>query len=227
VRRLEQLVAFQKVFAPFDGVITARNTDIGQLIESGSSGGPTRELFHIVSVRKLRVFVNVPQIYSHDTVRGIKADLTLPELPGRRFQGTLVRTTDAIDPATRTLLVEVDVVNSTGLLFPGAYTEVHFKIKSDVSTLLIPSSSLIFRSEGLRVGTIANGNHAALTPIVLGRDFGNEVEVVSGLSKNAAVILTPPDSLVDGQAVRVVEAKPGEQGRKPAQQGPNAAERPR
>jgi RND family efflux transporter MFP subunit len=227
VRRLEQLVAFQKVFAPFDGVITARNTDIGQLIESGSSGGPTRELFHIVSVRKLRVFVNVPQIYSHDTVRGIKADLTLPELPGRRFQGTLVRTTDAIDPATRTLLVEVDVVNSTGLLFPGAYTEVHFKIKSDVSTLLIPSSSLIFRSEGLRVGTIANGNHAALTPIVLGRDFGNEVEVVSGLSENAAVILTPPDSLVDGQAVRVVEAKPGEQGRKPAQQGPNAAERPR
>jgi hypothetical protein len=121
----------------------------------------------------------------------------------------------------------VDVVNSTGLLFPGAYTEVHFKIKSDASTLLIPSSSLIFRSEGLRVGTIANGNHAALTSIILGRDFGNEVEVVSGLSENAAVILTPPDSLVDGQAVRVVEAKPGEQGRKPAQQGPNAAERPR
>jgi RND family efflux transporter MFP subunit len=227
VRRLEQLVAFEKIFAPFDGVITARNTDIGQLIESGSSGGPTRELFHIASVRKLRVFVNVPQIYSHDTVREIKADLTLPELPGRRFQGTLVRTADSMDPATRTLLVEVDVVNSTGLLFPGAYTEVHFKIKSDASTLLIPSSSLIFRSEGLRVGTIANGNHAALTSIILGRDFGNEVEVVSGLSENAAVILTPPDSLVDGQAVRVVEAKPGEQGRKPAQQGPNAAERPR
>lgn len=227
VRRLEQLVAFEKIFAPFDGVITARNTDIGQLIDSGSSGGSTRELFHIAAGRKLRVFVNVPQIYSHDTIPGIKADLTLPELPGRRFQGTLVRTADAMDPATRTLLVEVDVVNSTGLLFPGAYTEVHFKINSDVSTLLIPSSSLIFRSEGLQVGTIANGNHAALTPIVLGRDFGNEVEVVSGLSENASVILTPPDSLVDGQVVRVVEAKAGEEAQKPAQRGPNTAARPR
>jgi RND family efflux transporter MFP subunit len=227
VRRLEQLVAFEKIFAPFDGVITARNTDIGQLIESGSSGGPNRELFHVASVRKLRVFINVPQVYSHDTVPGIKADLALPELPGRRFQGTLVRTADAMDPVTRTLLVEVDVVNSTGLLFPGAYAEVHFRMNSDISTLLLPASSLIFRSEGLRVGTIANGNHAALTPIVLGRDFGNEVEVVSGLSENASVILTPPDSLVDGQVVRVVEAKPGEQAPKPEQRGPNTAAGPR
>ena len=153
------------------------------------------------------MFVNVPQIYSHDTIPGIKADLTLPELPGRRFQGTLVRTADAIDPATRTLLVEVDVVNSTGLLFPGAYTEVHFKVKNDISTLLLPATSLIFRSEGLRVGTVTNGNRAALIPIMLGRDLGNEVEVVSGLSDNASVILTPPDSLVDGRAVHVVEQK--------------------
>jgi RND family efflux transporter MFP subunit len=207
VRRLEELVAFQKIYAPFDGVVTARNTDVGQLIDSGSSGGATRELFHVASVRKLRVFVNVPQIYSHDTIPGIKADLTVPELPGRRFQGTLVRTADAMDPATRTLRVEVDVVNSTGLLFSGAYTEVHFKIKSDGSTLLLPTTSLIFRSEGLRVGTIKNGNRAALTPIVLGRDFGNEVEVVSGLPDNASVILTPPDSLVDGQVVHVVDQK--------------------
>jgi RND family efflux transporter MFP subunit len=227
VRRLEQLVAYEKIYAPFDGVITARNTDIGQLIDSGASGGTARELFHIASVRKLRVFVNVPQVYSHDTVPGIKADLTLPELPGRRFQGTLVRTADAIDPATRTLLVEVDVVNSTGLLFPGAYTEVHFKINSRTSTLLIPSSSLIFRSEGLRVGTIVNGNHAVLTPIVLGRDFGNEVEVVSGLSENVSVILTPPDSIVDGQAVHAVESKPLEESKKPEQGGPNTAARPR
>jgi RND family efflux transporter MFP subunit len=207
VRRLEELVAFQKIYAPFDGVVTARNTDVGQLIDSGSSGGATRELFHVASVRKLRVFVNVPQIYSHDTIPGIKADLTVPELPGRRFQGTLVRTADAMDPATRTLRVEVDVVNSTGLLFSGAYTEVHFKIKSDGSTLLLPTTSLIFRSEGLRVGTIKNGNRAALIPIVLGRDFGNEVEVVSGLPDNASVILTPPDSLVDGQVVHVVDQK--------------------
>jgi RND family efflux transporter MFP subunit len=215
VRRLEQLVAFQKIYAPFDGVITVRNTDIGQLIDPGSSGGATRELFHIASVRKLRVFVNVPQIYSHDTIPGIKADLTLPELPGRRFLGTLVRTADAMDPATRTLLVEVDVVNSTGLLFPGAYTEVHFKIKSDGSTLLLPATSLIFRSEGLRVGIIKNGNHAALIPIVLGRDFGNEVEVVSGLPDNASVILTPPDSLVDGQAVHVVDQLAAGESQKP------------
>jgi RND family efflux transporter MFP subunit len=227
VRRLEQLVSFEKIYAPFDGVVTARNTDIGQLIDSGSSGGSTRELFHVAAVRKLRVFVSVPQIYSHDTVPGIKGDLTLPELPGRRFQGTLVRTADAMDPVTRTLLVEVDVVNSTGLLFPGAYTEVHFKIGSNVSTLLIPSSSLIFRSEGLRVASIANGNHAALIPVELGRDFGNEVEVLSGLSENASVVLTPPDSLVDGQVVRVVEAKPGEQAQKPAQGGSNTAARPR
>ncbi len=221
------MVSFEKIYAPFDGVVTARNTDIGQLIDPGSSAGSTRELFHVAAVRKLRVFVNVPQVYSHDAIPGIKADLTLPELPSRRFQGTLVRTADAMDPATRTLLVEVDVVNSTGLLFPGAYTEVHLKIRSNIPTLLIAASSLIFRSEGLRVATIVNGNHAALVPIVLGRDFGNEVEVVSGLSENASVVLTPPDSLVDGQEVRVVESKPGEGTQKPAQSGPNTAARPR
>jgi RND family efflux transporter MFP subunit len=207
VQRLQELVSFEKIYAPFDGVITARNTDIGQLIDSGSSGGPTRELFHIAAVNKLRVFVNVPQIYSHDAIPGIKADLTLPELPGHRFQGTLVRTARAMDPATRTLLVEVDVVNSTGLLLPGAYAEVHLRIKSHVSTLLIPATALIFRSQGLRVATIVDGNRAALVPLTLGRDFGNEVEVVSGLSENALVVLTPPDSLVDGQLIRIAESK--------------------
>ncbi|MFL6353021.1 MAG: efflux RND transporter periplasmic adaptor subunit [Bryobacteraceae bacterium] len=226
VRRLEELVAFQKIYAPFDGVLTARNTDIGQLIDSGSSGGPARELFHIASIRKLRVFVNVPQIYSHDTARGIKADLTLPELPGRRFQGTLVRTAEAIDPTTRTLLVEVEVVNSTGLLFPGAYSEVHFRINSGVSTLLLPASSLIFRSEGLRVAVIMNGNHAALIPIVLGRDFGNEVEVVSGLPADASVIVTPPDSLVDRQVVHVVDQKSTGDSQK-AQSGSGSSDSPR
>jgi RND family efflux transporter MFP subunit len=207
VQRLQELVSFEKIYAPFDGVITARNTDIGQLIDSGSSGGPTRELFHIAAVNKLRVFVNVPQIYSHDAIPGIKADLMLPELPGRRFQGTLVRTARAMDPATRTLLVEVDVVNSTGLLLPGAYAEVHLKIKSHVSTLLIPATALIFRSQGLRVATVMDGDRAALMPVSLGRDFGNEVEVVSGLSDNALVVLTPPDSLVDGQVIRIAESK--------------------
>ncbi|MGA8028843.1 MAG: efflux RND transporter periplasmic adaptor subunit [Bryobacteraceae bacterium] len=207
VGRLQQLVDFEKIYAPFDGVITARNTDIGQLIDSGSSGGQTRELFHISAVNRLRVFVNVPQIYSHATRPGMKADLTLPELPNRRFQGTLARTADSMDPATRTLLVEVDVVNSTGLLFPGSYTEVHFAIKSNGSTLIIPSNSLVFRSEGLRVPLVVNGNRASLARVTLGRDFGNTVEVVSGLADNALVIANPPDSLVDGEIVRVVQAK--------------------
>lgn len=203
VARLQQLVDFEKIYVPFDGVITARNTDIGQLIDSGS-GGPGRELFHIAAIDRLRVFVNVPQVYSHSTRPGMKADLTVPELPGRRFTGTLVRTADALDPATRTLLVEVDVSNSSGMLFPGAYTEVHFKIKSNGSTLIIPSTSLVFRSEGLRVPVVVNGNRASLVPVILGRDFGNTVEVLSGLSDSAAVIADPPDSLVEGETVRVV-----------------------
>jgi RND family efflux transporter MFP subunit len=207
VARLEQLVAFEKIYAPFDGVITARNTDIGQLIDSGSSGGPGRELFHIAAVNKLRVFINVPQVYSHATVPGIRADLTLPELPGRRFPGSLVRTASAMDPVTRTLMVEVDVVNSTGLLFPGAYTEVHFKMKSNGSTLILPATSLMFRTEGLRVATVVNGNRTLLVPVTLGRDFGNTVEVVSGLADDALVISDPPDSLVNGEIVRTVQPK--------------------
>ncbi len=208
VRRLEQMVDFEKIYAPFDGVVTARNTDIGQLIDSGSSGGPARELFHIAAVNKLRVFVNVPQVYSHDAVPGLKADLTLPELPGRRFQGTLVRTADAMDSATRTLLVEVDVVNSTGLLFPGSYAEVHFRIKSKGTTLIIPSTSLVFRADGLRVPIVVNGNRTSLVPVTLGRDFGNTVEVLAGLDDRASIIANPPDSLVDGEIVRIVPSKP-------------------
>ncbi|MBV8810628.1 MAG: efflux RND transporter periplasmic adaptor subunit [Acidobacteriaceae bacterium] len=206
VARLQQMVDFERIYAPFDGVITARNTDIGQLIDSGSSGGPGRELFHIATVDKLRVFTNVPQIYAHAARPGILADLTVPDLPNRRFQGKLVRTADAMDPNTRTLLVEVDVNNSSGLLFPGAYTEVHFKIHSNGSTLIIPSTSLVFRSEGLRVPVVKN-NRVALLPVQVGRDFGRTIEVLAGLSDDALVILNPPDSLVNGERVRVVPAK--------------------
>ena len=216
VRRLQQLVDFQKIYIPFDGVVTARNTDIGQLIDSGSSGGPTRELFHVASVNKLRVFVNVPQMYSHDAKPGIKADLTLPEIPGKRFTGTLVRTADSMDPNTRTLLVEVDVANPAGTLYPGAYTEVHFKVGSAVPTFLVPPTTLIFRSEGLRAATVVNGNRASLIPVTLGRDLGTQVEVVSGLTMNSQLILNPPDSLVDGETVRIVTH--------PAQKDAKAAE---
>lgn len=207
VERLQQLVNFEKIYAPFDGVITARNTDIGQLIDSGSSTGNTRELFHVAAIDRLRVFVQVPQTYSHVAAPGTKADLTLPELPGRRFVGTLVRTTRAIDPVTRTLMVEVDVVNSSGLLLPGAYCEVHLKVQSNMPTLIIPATSLIFRTAGLRVPVVQNGNLVRLVPVVLGRDFGNTVEVVSGLSSDSAIVANPPDSLVDEEKVRVV--RPG------------------
>ena len=207
VARLEQMVAFEKVYAPFDGVVTARNTDIGQLIQAGSTSGAGKELFHVAAINKLRVFVEVPQVYSHATRVGTTADLTLPEMPGRRFQGTLVRTADSMDPNTRTLMVEIDVANNAGLLYSGAYTQVHFKMKSDQVTLIVPASSLIFRSEGLRLPTVVNGNRIALVHVIVGRDFGDTVEVLSGLSQNAAIVENPPDSLVEGEIVRVVRPR--------------------
>src|SRR3954465_4856795 len=212
VKRLEEMVSFEKIYAPFDGVVTARNTDVGQLIASGSAVGQNRELFHVASVNRLRVFVNVPQTYSHATMPGIQAELSLPELPGRRFPGTLVRTADALDPATRTLLVEVDVANTAGLLMPNAYTEVHFKVKGAQSALTVPSASLLFRSEGIRLPIVKDENRAALIPVTLGRDFGATIEVLSGVDESPAVIANPPDSLVEGEIVHVVQAKPGEEG---------------
>lgn len=208
VRRLEQLQSFEKIYAPFDGVITARNTDIGHLIDSGASGGAATELFHIAAIQKLRVYVNVPQQESVGVHVGLTAELTLPQFPGRQFQGSLVRTADAIDPSTRTLLIEVDVNNPSGELLPGDYTEVHLKIPSASPSFILPVNTLIFRTAGLQVATVVNGDKAALIPIVLGRDFGSEVEVVSGLKEGDLVIENPPDSLVDGEQVRVVTPEP-------------------
>jgi RND family efflux transporter MFP subunit len=205
VKRLEELQSFEKIYAPFDGVITARNTDVGHLINSGA-GGPATELFHIAAIRTMRVYINLPQQYSQAAKPGITADLTLQEFPGRRFQGKLVRTADAIDVASRTLLVEVDVDNPLGEVLPGAYTEVHLKIPSGAPALILPVSSLIFRSDGLQVGIVQGGNHAALTKITLGRDMGSEVEIVSGLTADDSVITNPPDSLIAGETVRVVTA---------------------
>ena len=204
VSRLAQMVEFEKVEAPFTGVITARNTDTGQLIQSGS--GQNHELFHVASLTRLRIFVSVPQVYSHETTPGLTAYLILPELPGRRFSAKLVRTSEAVDPATRTLLVELDVPNQDGQLFPGAYSEVHFKMKSEASILIIPSTSLIFRSQGLRV-PVVRGDRTVLVPVTTGRDFGNTVEVLTGLNLNDQVVMNPPDSLVEGEAVRVISIK--------------------
>ena len=210
VNRLEDLQSFEKIYAPFDGVITARNTDVGQLIDSGSSGGVAKELFHIAAIRTLRVYINVPQQYSVAAKPGIVADLSLAQFPGRTFQGKLVRTANAIDLATRTLLVEVDVDNATGELLPGAFAEVHLKLPTEIPSYILPVNALIFRAQGLQIATVDNGNRAKLVTIVLGRDFGATVEVVSGLSDADKVIVSPPDSLVDGEQVQI--AQPNQQG---------------
>lgn len=211
VKRLEELQSFEKIYAPFAGVITARNTDIGHLINSGA-GGPATELFHMAATQELRVYVNVPQQYSQSAKPGLFADLTLQEFPGRRFKGKLVRTADSIDVASRTLLVEVDVDNRTGELLPGAYTEVHLKVPAGSPAFILPVTALIFRSEGLQVGTVQDGNRAALVNITLGRDMGNEVEVVAGLTADDFVIVNPPDSIVSGETVRISSAPPNAPG---------------
>jgi RND family efflux transporter MFP subunit len=202
-RRLEQLVSFERIEAPFAGVITARNTDVGQLVDAGSSGGPARELFRIAATDVLRVFVNVPQTNSAAASPGAAADVTLAEQPGKRYSGKIARTSSAIDPATRTMLVEVDLANAGGEIFPGAFAQVHLKLLSANPALLVPVSALLFRSEGPRVATVAAGNRAVLVPVVLGRDYGTRVEVTSGLAPDSRVIDSPPDSLLDGQQIRI------------------------
>lgn len=205
VQRLEQLLSFRKIYAPFDGIVTARNTDVGDLIDSGSST-PAKEIFHVAAIQRLRVYVNVPQIYSREAKPGLTADLTLGEFPGRRFQGTLVRTANSIDPASRTLLIEVDVNNPGGELLPGAYTEVHLKIPEGASTFILPVNALVFQSQGLQVAEVDSNNHVVLVPVTPGRDFGTEMEIVAGLTGEENIIINPPDSLVSGEAVRVVSA---------------------
>jgi len=211
VKRLEELKSFQKIYAPFSGVITARNTDIGALIDSGSSGGVRTELFHIVQPDKLRVYVSVPQIYSQAAKPGLTAELTLSEFPGRPFVGKLVRTANAIDPTSRTLLVEIAVNNPIGQLFTGSYAEVHLKLPTAAAAFILPVNTLLFRSEGLRIAAVGDGQHVELRPITLGHDFGSEVEVIAGLSGGENVIVNPPDSLVTGETVRIAQTPQGAQ----------------
>ena len=199
VQRLKELQSFEKVYAPFDGVVTARNIDIGQLIAAGN----TSELFHLQSIQTLRVYANVPQIYSANVKRGQKIDLTFTEHPGKTFQGTLVRTADAIDPVSRTLLVEIDVNNHDGELLPGSLAQVHFKSPISSPTFIVPSAALIFRHEGLRLGTVVNGDVAHLVPVVIGVDDGATVQIISGLNDSDKVIQDPPDSLIEGEKVFV------------------------
>lgn len=207
VARLQKLQAFKRLHAPFDGVITARNTDVGALIDAGSSGAG-RELFHLASTHRLRVYVNVPQAYAAEAVPGVEAELTLAEFPGKRFKGTLVRNTQSIDATSRTLLAEVDVPNPTGELLPGGYAEVHLRLGVSKRSLLLPVNALLFRPEGVMVALVKPDSRTELTRIELGRDFGTEVEVLSGLASSDVVIINPSDSVTSGVEVRVVKDEP-------------------
>ena len=206
VRRLQQLQSFEKVYAPFDGIVTARNTDIGALISGGSNATP-KELFHLAAIGKIRVYVAVPEVYSPIIRTGDKATLTLDEYPDRQFIGTIVRNSSAIDQASRTLNVEVDIDNASGDLLPGAYVFVHFKVPEHAQSLSLPSNTLLFRAEGLRVGVVRDGR-AHLVPITIGKDTGTTIEITSGLQASDAVILDPSDSLADGQEVHIASTNP-------------------
>ena len=206
VQRLKELQSFEKVYAPFDGVVTARNVDTGQLITEGGAS----ELFHLQAIQTLRVYANLPQVYSGSAKRGQKIDLTFAEHAGKIYQGTLVRTADAIDPVSRTLLVEIDVNNHEGELLPGSLAQVHFKTPATGPTFIVPASALIFRREGLRVGSVVNGDKAHLIPVVIGEDDGATVQIISGLNGDDKVIQDPPDSLIEGEKVYV--ESPGGQG---------------
>jgi len=205
VKQLEALQSFEKIYAPFDGIITARNTDVGALVDSGSSGGVKTDLFHLSQVDRLRVYVNVPEEYSQATTSGLAAELTLSEFPGTTFTGKLVRTSEAINFETRTLLAEVDVTNPTGKLLSGSYAEVHFTVPGKTSTYILPVDTLLFRKEGLRVAVVKDSK-AQLLAVTPGRDFGDTIEIISGLQGNESVIVSPPDSVVNGESVQIAQA---------------------
>jgi RND family efflux transporter MFP subunit len=205
VRRLEDLVGFEKVYAPFDGIVTVRNTDIGWLIDAGANPASSL-LFQMAQINSLRIFVAVPQVYSSAARVGAMGTVTLDEFPGQTFHGRVARTSNSIDLNSRTLNTEVDVDNPTGQLLPGAYVQVHLKLPFRTQAVTIPSNTLLFRSEGLRVGVVRN-NTAQLVPITIGRDYGATVEVISGLTPADQVIVNPSDSLISGLPVRIVEPK--------------------
>lgn len=211
VRHYEALVSFERVYAPFDGVIIARNTDIGDLINAGSGAAAKTDLFHIAQTNTLRVYVNVPEEYSRGIMAGkTGADIVLAEFPGQKFPGKVVRTSEAINGTTRTLLTEIDLSNPGNSLLTGSYAEVHLSIPSETATLLVPVNALIFRSQNVQVGVVRNGK-VVLTDLTPGHDFGAEIEVVAGLKADDQVVMNPPDSLVSGQEVKIAQASlPGD-----------------
>jgi RND family efflux transporter MFP subunit len=200
VQRLHELQSYEKVYAPFDGVVTARTVDTGQLINQGT----TTELFHMQALNTLRVYTNVPEFYSGAVKRGMKVPLTFAEHPGKTYMGTLVTTADAIDPVSRTLLVEIEIDNSSGELFPGSLAQVHFNTPSEGETFIVSAATIMFRADGLRVGVLVNGSTAHLVPVVIGEDDGETVQIVNGLKAGDEIIQDPPDSLIEGEKLTVV-----------------------
>jgi RND family efflux transporter MFP subunit len=201
VARLHDLESFKRVLAPFTGVITARNTDIGALINAGQSAGT--ELFRIADTTRLRIYVRVPEAFAAATKPGLEAELRFSEHPNRTFSAKTVRTSNALDPALRTLQVELQLDNARGDIFPGAYAEVHFKLPASAATLRLPANTVLFRSAGLQVATLDGQQRVKLKSIVQGRDFGSSIEVLSGLAPHETVVVNPPDSITDGAQVRI------------------------
>jgi RND family efflux transporter MFP subunit len=208
VARLRELESFKRVVAPFSGVITARNTDIGALINAGESAGT--ELFRIADMHKLRIYALVPEAYAAVTNPGLEAELHFAEQPQKTFPAKTVRTSNALNPILRTLQVELELDNAKHEVFPGAYAEVHFKLPANAESLRLPANTVLFRAAGLQVATVDNQKHVKLKSIVQGRDFGNTIEILSGLESTDVVVLNPPDSLTDGALVRIAAPPPGQ-----------------
>ena len=204
VRRLEDLESFKRIYAPFGGVLTQRNVDIGTLINAGN-GGTSQQLFYLAQTDPIRVYVNVPEAYAPSIHAGLGAYLELTQYPGQKFQGKVVRTANAIDLSTRTLLTEVDVPNASGQLLPGGYAQVHLGVKVKGQRLQVPANALLFRSEGLRAVVVDANHHAHLQTLAIGRDYGVTLEVLNGLKADDWIVLNPADSLIDGQVVHVKE----------------------
>ncbi|HEV2699272.1 MAG TPA: efflux RND transporter periplasmic adaptor subunit [Terriglobales bacterium] len=204
VRRLEELESFKHVYAPFSGVLTRRNVDIGALINAGNNGS-NQQLFNIAKIDPIRVYINMPEIYASSVHPGVPATIEVTSLAGQRFSGTVVRSADAIDPATRTLLTEIDVPNPKGELLPGAYAQVHFDLKIQAVRLSVPVNALMFRAEGTRAAVVNASGKVHLQPVTIGRDYGTTVEILAGLEQSDSIVLNPSDSLEDGQQVSVAQ----------------------
>jgi len=222
VRRLEELESFKHIYAPFSGVITRRNVDTGTLVNAGN-GGASQQLFFLAQTDPLRVYVNVPETYAPSIHAGLSAFLELTQYPGQKFQGKVVRTAEAIDPGTRTLLTEIDVPNHEGALLPGGYAQTHLQIKVTGSRLVVPVNALLFRSEGLRAVAVDANHRTHLKQLTIGRDYGTTLEVLQGLEPNDWIVLNPADSLEEGQEVRVKETA---MTAAPGQPAPASAARP-